>query len=107
MTQLSIDFDAPAPVYRPEHAARRTDAATSHAAAARACALAADHHSRILSALRDHGAAGKSAIADRIGLDGHQVGKRMAEMQRAGLIALTGKTVLSASGRSEREWEVA
>lgn len=105
MNQLAIDFTAP--VYVPEHAARRTDPATSHAAADQARELAADHHGRILAALREHGPAGKSAIADRIGLDGHQVGKRMAEMQRAGLIALTGRTVQSAAGRGEREWGAA
>ena len=105
MNQLVIDFSAP--IYAPEHAARRTDPATSHAAAAQAVALAADHHALILAALRTHGPAGKSAIATRIGLDGHQVGKRMAEMERAGLIVLTGKTVPSSAGRAEREWAAA
>jgi predicted Rossmann fold nucleotide-binding protein DprA/Smf involved in DNA uptake len=105
MNQLAIDFDAP-PIYRPERAARRSDPATSHKAAQQARALAADHHGRILAALQ-RGPAGKSAIAARIGLDGHQVGKRMAEMQRAGLVKLTGATVTSESGRAEREWVAA
>ena len=104
LQQLSIDFDAP--VYRPEIAARRHDPATSHAAASQARALAADHHGRILAALQD-GAAGKTALAARTGLDGVAVARRMAEMQRAGLIRLTGEQVLSAAGRSEREWKAA
>jgi len=32
------------------------------------------------------------------------VARRTTELQRAGLIALTGKTVASDSGRNEREW---
>ena len=103
--QLAMDFDAP--VFRPEIAARRSDPATSRAAASQARALAADHHARILAALRDRGAAGKSEIAERTGLDGVAVARRMAEMQRAGLVRLTGEQVLSAAGRAEREWEVA
>lgn len=100
MNQIGL-FDAPV-MDAPR--ARRTDPATSHAAAASAVQLAQDHHAMILQALQ-HGPAGKDGIAARIGLDGHRTGKRMCELERAGLIRLTGRTVPSASGRAEREWE--
>ena len=53
------------------------------------------------------GALGKDGIAARTGLTGVAVARRTAELQRAGLIQPTGKTVLSTAGRPEREWKVA
>jgi hypothetical protein len=47
---------------------------------------------------------GKDGIGARTQLDGHAVGKRLPELQRMGLIGLTGRTVKSDSGRAEREW---
>ena len=82
---------------------RQSDPPTSRIAARMAGGLMADHHKRILEALRA-GPAGASEIAERCGLDGHQVGKRLGEMGRAGLIATTGSTVRSAGGRPERQW---
>ena len=82
---------------------RRTDPPTSRIAARMAGGLRADHHRRILDALRA-GPAGASEIAARCGLDAHQVGKRLGEMGRAGLIETTGNTVRSATGRPERQW---
>lgn len=84
--------------------ARRTDPATSHAAAEAAAELALRHHGLVLAALRQ-GAAGKDAIARSTGLDGVAVARRLPELQRMGLVRLTGRTVASASGRQEREWE--
>jgi predicted transcriptional regulator len=86
--------------------ARRTDPATSHAAAKSAHALASDHYTIILAALRQWGAMGKDGIAHHTGLSGVAVARRCTELDRAGLIKLTGRTVESDTGRQEREWAV-
>jgi len=85
---------------------RRTDPATSQAAAATVKTFAGEHHAAILEAL-SHGPAGASGIALRCGLSSHQVNKRLTELAKAGRIVETGRTVRSGSGRQEREWRVA
>jgi predicted ArsR family transcriptional regulator len=85
-------------------AARRTDPATSQAAAR--TAPVAEHQRLILEALAA-GPAGASGIAARCGLVPHQIGKRLHELAKCGRIAATGQIVTSASGRGEREWRVA
>lgn len=87
-------------------AARTSDPPTSHAAAREAVGLRSDHQRLILEALAI-GPAGASGIAAILGLTSHQVNKRLSELERAGKVALTGRTVRSASGRGEREWRVA
>ena len=87
-------------------AARSSDPATSHAAAAQAGGLATRHQRQILAALLD-GPAGASGIAARCGLLPHQIGKRIAELVKAGRIVETGRVVTSSSGRGEREWRAA
>lgn len=82
-------------------AARRTDPATSHEAAK--TAPVAEHQRLIMDALTQ-GPAGASGIAGRCGLLPHQVNRRIHELAKAGRIVETGRTVLSASGRAEREW---
>ena len=82
-------------------AARRTDPATSHAAAR--TAPVSEHQRLIMDALAV-GPAGASGIAERCGLLPHQVNKRLTELAKAGRIVETGRTVRSASGRGEREW---
>jgi predicted ArsR family transcriptional regulator len=82
---------------------RKSDPPTSRIAARMAGGLRADHQRKILDSL-GQGPAGASEIAERCGLDAHQVGKRLGEMGRAGLIATTGSTVRSAGGRPERQW---
>jgi len=84
-------------------AARRTDPATSQAAAR--TAPVAEHQRLILEALAA-GPAGASGIAARCGLLPHQIGKRINELAKAGRIAETGRVVTSASGRGEREWQI-
>lgn len=93
--QLSIDF---------EPQARRTDPATSHAAAAQARDLQARHHRIILACLAEHGPLGKDGIASRTSLTGVAVCRRLDELRRAGKIEPTGRTVQSTAGRAEREW---
>jgi predicted ArsR family transcriptional regulator len=86
-------------------AARSSDPATSHAAAAQAGGLATRHQRQILAALLE-GPLGASGIAQRCGLLPHQIGKRLGELAKAGRIVETGRTVTSSSGRGEREWQV-
>ena len=100
MSQLAIDFGM-APM------ARRRDPITSHQAAEQAKELRQRHHGLILAALREHGALGKDGIGARTSLTGVQVCRRLDELHALGLIALTGKTVLSTAGRAEREWRIA
>lgn len=83
--------------------ARASDPPTSHAAAATVRTFSGDHHQAILAALA-LGPAGASGIAARCGLLPHQIGKRINELARSGQIVTTGRTVVSASGRGEREW---
>lgn len=90
-----------------EPLARASDPIESHMAAAQAKALAANHHRLIISILSQHGPLGVDGIAARCNLTGHSVGKRMKELQRMGLIVLTGKAVSSTSGRQQREWACA
>jgi predicted Rossmann fold nucleotide-binding protein DprA/Smf involved in DNA uptake len=84
-------------------AARKSDPATSHSAAARVKEFRSHQHAVILEALAA-GPAGASGIAARCGLLPHQIGKRIAELAKAGRIVETGRTVTSSSGRGEREW---
>ena len=84
---------------------RRTDPVTSRLAAADAKQFRGEHHRPILDALAA-APGGASAIAARCGLVPHQVGKRLHELAKAGLIVETGRLAESASGRREREWRV-
>jgi predicted ArsR family transcriptional regulator len=87
-----------------EPKARNTDPITSHMAAESAKELARQHHARILQVLGTYGPCGVSQIAEQAELQPHQVGKRMKELEKEGLIALTGKLVRNRTGRAEREW---
>lgn len=64
--------------------ARRSDPATSHAAAARAANFAASHEGKILAAL-EQGPATFKEIASRTGLDPHAVARRLPYMGRFGV----------------------
>jgi hypothetical protein len=86
--------------------ARASDPPTSHAAAATVRTFSGEHHAAILAALA-LGPAGASGIAARCGLLAHQIGKRIHELAKSGQIVTTGRTVVSSSGRGEREWRVA
>lgn len=85
--------------------ARRSDPATSHAAAAQAVDLSRRHRAVIVECLKRHGALGKDGIAARTRIDAVAVCRRLSELQREGLIRPTGRTVPSTAGRAEREWE--
>ena len=85
--------------YAPQ--ARNTDPFTSHLAAKAMNPSA--HYALIIDALK-LSPAGKTLIAKRSGLHHGQVARRLTELERNGLITLTGKTVKSDSNRQEREW---
>lgn len=95
-----VDACLDLPLWR---AARRSDPATSKAAGRRSSAFVADHERLILEALAI-GPGGKTAIAQRCGLTDQQVIRRMAVLQRDGLVERTGRRAMSASGCSENEY---
>jgi len=84
--------------------ARNTDPITSWQAADEAKSLAKAHAAVILKTLMEQGPLGKDGIAFFAVLDGNQIARRLPEMQRDGLVGLTGKTVKSMAKRAEREW---
>lgn len=67
--------------------ARRTDPATSHAAAKRAEHFADTHKGRILAALREHGPMGAHEMQQWTGLTVVQIDRRINELRDAGQIA--------------------
>ena len=87
--------------YEPHTKSRNTDPFTSHLAAKSINPSA--HYALIIDALKVS-AAGKTLIAKRSGLHHGQVARRLTELERNGIIGLTGKTVKSDSNRQEREW---
>jgi len=84
---------------------RNSDPSTSHQAAA-SISDVSSHYAQILEALSTIGPLGKDGISFYSKLDPNQIARRLNEMQKLGLIHLTGKTVKSNSNRQEREWAV-
>jgi hypothetical protein len=87
--------------YDPHTQVRKNDPYTSHLAANSINPSA--HYVLIIEALKVS-PAGKTLIAKRSGLHHGQVARRLTELERNGLIGLTGKTVKSDTNRQEREW---
>jgi len=85
---------------------RTTDPVTSFEAADSIKPVVNHHFQIILECLKTYGPLGKDGISAMTELDGNQVARRLNEMQKIGLIYLTGKTVKSNSGRNEREWSI-
>lgn len=86
--------------------ARRTDPATSKEAARRAHGLAHEHRQRILSALADGTARTADEIAPLVGLDRHQVGRRLGEMRDDGYIVVADETRQTPRGRAAQCWKL-
>jgi transcription initiation factor IIE alpha subunit len=84
--------------------ARNTDPSTSHLAADLIKDSAKIHFETILNCLQRNGALGKDGIAALTNLDRNQISRRLSELQREGLIELTGRVVKSRANRLEREW---
>ena len=93
VNQAALPFDA-------HTKARTTDPATSHAAAAAARGLAADHQRTILEVMRCGDDWTADEIAVHCGLDRHQIGRRLGELERAKLVRKTGNTRRTARGRA-------
>jgi len=83
---------------------RSSDPITSYQAADQAQDLARQHFNLIVGCLQRFGARGKDGIAELTGLDGNQVARRLPELQKLGIVELTGQNTKSKSGRAEREW---
>mgnify|MGYP006296373221 CR=1 FL=1 len=86
--------------------ARATDAITSFQAADLIKDVAKMHNEVIVAALSKFGPMGKDYIATHTGLQSNQVARRLSELEKIGLIELTGNKVQSLSGRAEREWRI-
>ncbi len=95
-----IDPSCELPIFMAARA-RKTDPPTSKKAAK--VAPVGSHREKILKALA-LGPAGASEIGARCGLLTHEVGKRMRDMARDGLVAETGRQVCGLSGNDEIEW---
>lgn len=95
MTQLEIDWSK---------RARRTDAHTSHEAAARAGEFAHGHHAAILGSLMTQGPADIYELAWRTGIDHVAVARRMSELLKLKAVERTGETRPTPSGRRAMVW---
>jgi len=85
---------------QPNPRARRSDPRTSHIAAASMREAAADHRARIMQAL---GETTRPLSAEQIStflsIDKVQVGRRMHELVRTGLVEVTSQIVKTSTGR--------
>lgn len=94
VSQPELPFDA--------HKLARTENPDTSKDAARQCKdLRSEHHRRILEALAgcDRGANADELAVLCAGLDRVQIGKRMHELEKAGLVRKTGDARPSKSGR--------
>lgn len=87
-------------------AARRSDPQTSHAAARAVTPRMKHVHEGLILVALECGPAGKTKLGYLTGLTDQQVIRRMATLEREGLVVRTGREVLSAAGRAETEWKV-
>lgn len=85
---------------------RKTDPVTSFEAAESIKPAVSKHYEIILECLQKYGPLGKDGISSLTKLESNQIARRLNEMQKIGLIKLTGKTVKSDSNRNEREWSI-
>ena len=93
-------------LFDPERMARRTDPATSHAAAESMRDAVGRHHRLILGALDVAERLSAQQIADRTDIDYVAVGKRTSELIDAGLIERNGTTHTNRSGRDADQYRL-
>jgi len=86
--------------------AKRSDPPTSVAAARAVTPRMKNEHEGLILVALECGPAGKTRLAFLTGLTDQQVIRRMATLERDGLVVRTGREVLSAAGRAETEWGV-
>lgn len=92
-----------------ERLARKSDPATSHAAAARVSEFAASHHALIVLCLKDHGPQTIDEMAARI-LDKWAIARRMPELETlkaVRVVTISGQELTrpGKSGRAQRVWQ--
>lgn len=85
--------------------ARSVDPQTSKDAAKRVTEFSARMYKRIAEALKE-GEGTYEELADRMNADLGQLSKRLPEMQRFGIVELTGETRPGSSGRQQRVWRL-
>lgn len=85
--------------------ARRTDPATSKAAA-KAATFAQGHCRLILDSLTSHGPQTKDELAAHTGLDSVAVARRMATLRDGLLVRDSGATRPTTTGRAATVWEL-
>lgn len=93
-------------MYQANKAVRKTDPRTSHQAAHAARAFVGTQHAAIMRVLRRVKKANPEQIGMKLGLPAHSIRRRLPELERAGLICVTGETVPTISGRQQRVWRV-
>jgi predicted Rossmann fold nucleotide-binding protein DprA/Smf involved in DNA uptake len=84
---------------------RAKDPPTSKAAGVAAAEFAGGHERLILEALR-LGPAHRDLIAARAGMERSEVWRRLAAMERRGLIEKTGRQCRGDSGLRQAEWQI-
>ena len=85
--------------------ARKDDPQTSKDAGEQSHEFSYGHQEIIFGALIQYGPMGKDGIAVVTGLEKNSVARRLKELQKMGMIELTGLNVKSDSGRNERQWK--
>lgn len=95
--QLPLDFDA-------RTHARRSDPATSKAAAAAAGELAKSHAEAIMACLKQYGYLTAEEIGDRTGLSMVQVARRLPDLEHLQLAEPIDRVKLTRSRRPARMW---
>lgn len=85
--------------------AKSKDPVTSVQAAEETSIFAPQHFTLIHNTLLKYGPLGKDGIAYFTMLNPNAISRRLPEMQKLGMVELTGNTVVSDSKRKEREWK--
>jgi len=96
------DYYSQTPDYGPLF--RTADPPTSKAAAVAAADFIGTHEAQILEAL-ELGPAHRDLIASRAGMERAEVWRRLAAMERCGLIRKTGKQARGDSGMRQTVWK--
>ncbi|GJL53947.1 MAG: hypothetical protein NPIRA02_10790 [Nitrospirales bacterium] len=92
--------------WRPRSYAHASDPQTSHDAAKEAKAIRGEHQKLILRVMhRCTNGMTFEDIASCASLDYHQVGRRVCELRRAGLVRDSGRKRKTRTGRSAVVWE--
>lgn len=61
--------------------------------------MRSDHHAKIIKGLRVLGSATYEELANHLGMDRHQIGRRLSELERETIVYKPGNTKPTKSGR--------